>query len=345
MDVQDLPIILKLEEDIDTCYFVPDYETDKIFQIKRQYTLTSDWIVKKPICEFMETDRKESISNKKYSQVIFRIKLKRNSRYYMNKIILPLVIISYLPIISCTTMKPIEHIGDRLQYLLAVLLSIIIFQMDISNKVPKIPYYTLIDIYISFTFIWTFIFIIITAISFKNKLYNIEKKIGLILYNIVWFIIHIIFIIICYYKQLYEDTKVNMTSEELLNIDNSNKKSLYIRSNRKLSIGEKVIFSDDISKIRKSISESNIKINDNEYSSDNSTYSISDIDFNEKNSNEIDVSINDSINSNKKRFINNNNKNTNKYESRIIRTPTLEILSGTNINDNYKLDDINLINI
>ena len=62
-------------------------------------------------------------------------------------------------------LKPLDDLADRLQIVLTCLLTIVAFKFMVQNKVPAVPYATMLDIYFRFGYflcalnVWLSLFI------------------------------------------------------------------------------------------------------------------------------------------------------------------------------------------
>jgi hypothetical protein len=98
-------------------------------------------------------DVEEEREHKSFSQFKATIEVERNTQYYLWKIMLPLIVI--MTISWCVFWVDHENIGNRMEILLAVLLTWVAYQFIISQDLPKLGYLT----YLDYLFLLSFFFI------------------------------------------------------------------------------------------------------------------------------------------------------------------------------------------
>ena len=139
-------------------------------------------------------------ANKKYKDgVIAEINIERKSRYYIIKIILPILLILSV-CWSAVWINP-KEIESRLTITIVCLLSLIAYNFVIDSELPKLEYLTIMDYIILISYIYSTIPNFLSVISFnlikKDKLraekYEAyEKKLGLPSYLLIIFLIIVI---------------------------------------------------------------------------------------------------------------------------------------------------------
>ena len=121
--------------------------------------------IKPFVYEFGYTDASSFLGNA-YPLYTIRLKVKRNSRYYTQRITLVLAFLS-LSVLSSFAVAWDES-SDRLSIDFTVLLTAVAFQYVITSSLPVLPFLTIIDWYILCTM--AFIILIIFMHSFLIEL-------------------------------------------------------------------------------------------------------------------------------------------------------------------------------
>lgn len=75
----------------------------------------------------------EYLSSSEYG-VVFTVKLKRNSSFYIYNLILPIILLSILTIFTFTL--PVDS-GEKMGYIMTVFLSFAVFMITVSSELPK----------------------------------------------------------------------------------------------------------------------------------------------------------------------------------------------------------------
>ena len=125
--------------------------------------------------------------------------VERKSRYYVFKIILPIILILFV-CWSAVWINP-KEIESRLTITIVCLLSLIAYNFVIDNELPKLEYLTIMDYIILVSYVYATIPNFLSIVSFQligkneNLLQDIEnygKKFGLISYLLIVFLIILI---------------------------------------------------------------------------------------------------------------------------------------------------------
>ena len=143
-DCQDIKIVLRLTQPVQTAYFVPHFRRAKFFKLSTKYLTLSDWYVQPPKVTFRLSGETDSMfkDDFRYSVVASSIMLQRNPNYYLLRVVALLFIIT-----SCTGMcfclDPVEDASDRLGLLFTLLLTAVAFMFIITADLPKVAVHDL----------------------------------------------------------------------------------------------------------------------------------------------------------------------------------------------------------
>ena len=85
-----------------------------------------------------------------FSLLKLKIDVARKSAFYINKIFMPLAILSFTSIFFLAI--PVDAIADRIGFISGLLFTTLAYQLIISSSVPRVPYFTLGDKYTLFLF-------------------------------------------------------------------------------------------------------------------------------------------------------------------------------------------------
>ena len=156
-DIQNFKLELKSKWNVDYLQyhnFTSEKEIDRMTSLVRlnEWEKISSFYVHSEIVENIV----EGIS---YSHLIAEIPIKRNTNYYLQKIISLQVLISLLlfPFFAL----PYEDLNDRLANTLTLLLAAIAFNFTVVGELPKISYTSSLDYFFNFNYL----FLGVTALS------------------------------------------------------------------------------------------------------------------------------------------------------------------------------------
>ena len=110
-----------------------------------------------------------------FSLLKFNLEVARKSAFYLNKIFIPLAVLSFTSIFFLAI--PLDSIGDRIQFVSSLLFTTLAYQLIIASSVPRVPYFTLGDKYTLFLFFFMVAEVFIAyAISLVHRFGDVEHK-------------------------------------------------------------------------------------------------------------------------------------------------------------------------
>jgi hypothetical protein len=110
-----------------------------------------------------------------FSLLKFNLEVARKSAFYLNKIFIPLAVLSFTSIFFLAI--PLDSIGDRIQFVSSLLFTTLAYQLIIASSVPRVPYFTLGDKYTLFLFFFMVVEVFIAyAISLVHRFGDVEHK-------------------------------------------------------------------------------------------------------------------------------------------------------------------------
>ena len=164
-DCQDIKIVLRSTQPVETAIFVPHFRRAKFFKLSTKYITLSDWYLQPSKVTFRLSGVTDSMftENFRYSVVASSIMLQRNPNYYLQRVVGLLFIITGCTAL-CFCLDPVEEASDRLGLLFTLLLTAVAFMFIITADLPKVSYMTLMDKYIISCFL------VITGAAFEATL-------------------------------------------------------------------------------------------------------------------------------------------------------------------------------
>jgi hypothetical protein len=122
------------------------------------YVSLSEWEILNVHSEFGERKR----NSQSIPRATFEMTLKRHSGFYLFKILLPLSLIS---IISWTAfwLNPSTSFTSQLNLGITSILAAIMFNLTVTNSLPRVPYTTAMDAFIATCYIFFFISLLATV--------------------------------------------------------------------------------------------------------------------------------------------------------------------------------------
>lgn len=147
-DCQDLTIIIKLgnKGGTDKYRLVPDPDLDAFSKIDLLYSVFTEWQQKPSVLTITHTDARMSKKGGEYPLVLLKFKVQRRYPYYVKRIGLILAILSFASLWSFSI--DLEFIGERLAFVVTLILSIVAFQFTINDSLPIVSFLTFFDKYI-----------------------------------------------------------------------------------------------------------------------------------------------------------------------------------------------------
>jgi len=158
-DSQVLEIKISLDVCVNVAKFIEDkmsISVDKDGNWKKVMGLTEWNILEKPTIQVFDRDvssgeevlPQDHLTQRqganRYSTVVIRIKVSRNSSYYVNGMIIPLFVIIVASLLVFFMYKQGE-IDEHMSYLSTLLLAIIAVRWSFIEKMPKVPYLCFMD--------------------------------------------------------------------------------------------------------------------------------------------------------------------------------------------------------
>ena len=141
--------------------------------ISRQFDIP-DWDVigsSSKVIDYDDPDHGDDI----FSLLKFKLEVARKSSFYLNKIFIPLAVLSFTSIFFLAI--PLDSIGDRIQFVSSLLFTTLAYQLIIASSVPRVPYFTLGDKYTLFLFFFMVAEVFIAyAISLVHRFGDVEHK-------------------------------------------------------------------------------------------------------------------------------------------------------------------------
>jgi len=152
-DVRRFPFDRQLLEG-DIASFSWDNKVVKLLDAKNNVTVSRtfdipDWDVvgsSSKVIDYDDPDHGDDV----FSLLKFKLEVARKSSFYVNKIFIPLAVLSFTSIFFLAI--PIDCIGDRIQFVSSLLFTTLAYQLIIASSVPRVPYFTLGDKYTLFLF-------------------------------------------------------------------------------------------------------------------------------------------------------------------------------------------------
>ena len=189
-DKQTLTIYLK--NDINDIYeyraLVSDYTMRKALEFKNKNSIEGWNIIKADAQYYISRDKNKSSY---HDGIKLEFEIERKSRYYIYKIILPIILILTV-CWSAVWINP-KEIESRLTITIVCLLSLIAYNFVIDSDMPKLEYLTIMDYIILISYVYATIPNFLSVIAFnligKNKKLsqkyeNYGKRYGLLSYLI-----------------------------------------------------------------------------------------------------------------------------------------------------------------
>eukprot|EP00940_MAST-03C_sp_MAST-3C-sp2_P002000 g2000.t1 len=117
--------------------------------------------------------------NRPYAVYKLSIFAQRKPQYYVRKMLLIVFITTIMTFLAF--FMPLNDIGSRLEFLVSILLTNIAFSFSINQELPKIGYYTQLDIFFQASIVAPFFagFLSVTAFYYnKDEVMLCEQKVG-----------------------------------------------------------------------------------------------------------------------------------------------------------------------
>jgi len=194
----------------------------------------ADYKMCAPIWEFWTQHFERIGDDRDYSHATLRMKIQRKFAIYWWRIGMFTMILSFSAL-SVFQLDKSDHIEDRYAILLTLLLAATAFQYIINLELPKLPYLTLMDEYVLFSF--GFVFFVIACIfgaGFDAVPESVDSGLCALCSGI-FVLFHIYFVIKAYKARKYENKKIKMNRWDYLDEGyekkEDNDKALELRNN------------------------------------------------------------------------------------------------------------------
>jgi len=210
MDVQDLQLSFTVVKNTEYIVFEPVPHNSMTGEVKLMNMNIADYEMFKPFWEFwLETyDRKDG--SMQWCYATFRMKIARKWQIYFWRIGIFTMILSMCAL-AVFTLDHEEYVAERYDILLTLMLSAIAFQYIIHEELPKLPYLTLLDIYVLFSF--GFVFFVICCVSI-GVVFSINAEADHYFFYLaaaLFVLFHIWFVTKSYRARKYEMKKIGFT--------------------------------------------------------------------------------------------------------------------------------------
>jgi hypothetical protein len=162
-DVQALTVIMDMSFDLkEEALFVPSFasyslqsehdpsDVNNFVQFNRAFSAIPDFVARRVITEF-------SVRDNCWGQMVMRIQMERRPEGTLGRIA------SMCSLLNASTlcvfaMDPVTDLGNRVSFLITLILAFVAFQFIISSSLPTTPYLTLMDQYT----LASFMFLVLT---------------------------------------------------------------------------------------------------------------------------------------------------------------------------------------
>jgi len=215
LDVQDFTITISTAKDTNHVVFEPVPFEHRNGYLNSRFMSMADFEMHKPIWEFwVESVEKERFETLHWSLATFRMKMSRIWQIYFWRIGIFTMILSFCSLAVFTLDK--EDVASRYETLLTLLLAAVAFQYIINSELPKLPYLTLMDIYVLFSF--TFVFVVIVLVSISGY-FEVEQSVDNLFFCVallIFVIFHVCFVIKGYRARKYELRKIDFSRWDYL---------------------------------------------------------------------------------------------------------------------------------
>ena len=208
-DCQELKIIVEGSARNDVYVLRPSLidEYKSMGGLSIKFSNAQEYDVYQPLNEFKTT----VYGIDHYPLHVYNIKLKRRWVIYFFKYFIFNFIITAGSLFSFSGL-----VGDKLDYLITLLLTQVAYQFVLTTTLPNLPYLTLLDIYVSFGFVY--IFLIMIFILIFDAIYDIEENPPVIALGVligVFVVFHIYIAIRIVWALHYENKKLTLSTTEL----------------------------------------------------------------------------------------------------------------------------------
>lgn len=138
-------IRLKINNETPSLFQVTNFQLSAIFNVLYQDVV---------LAKVLKSDLSESTEGLIYDKIQFRVFVSRDSGFYLSNVIAPMAVLTFLSPSSCFVDEDGSSLsmGDRLDVILALLLTAVAYKFVVADSLPKISYMTFLDHYILLCF-------------------------------------------------------------------------------------------------------------------------------------------------------------------------------------------------
>ena len=220
-DCQDIPIIIESLQDSSKIKLVPNFIHDKVLQVNKRYISIPEWHLEDITNTFITS---QGVTSKlKYYQAHFRLKLRRKYNVYLVNVALWIMLITLMSFVAFVLKE--DMLGDRLAFLITLLLTAVAFRFIVNDMLPNVPYMTYLEKYIFTSFLFIQLLCVQTGIVAYYKLWSYDF-ICFIGFVTIWVLTHIFWIFYAIYVSKKERIKHFLTKGQMDDIDD--KKNILI---------------------------------------------------------------------------------------------------------------------
>lgn len=133
----------------DTILSIGDFKVPLLI-LNRQYCTIPDFDVERCLLQFRNAcyagDEVLGDGAFRWSQVTIRIQLKRKAEGYLYRVAFYNLLLAYTSVCAFA-LNPVDGLGDRIGFLITLILAAVAFQFIVSQYLPNVSYLTLLDKY------------------------------------------------------------------------------------------------------------------------------------------------------------------------------------------------------
>lgn len=177
-DMQKLTLVFRSKESFNKVYIRKMSNTRFASTVSKNFASSlSHWRVEKWAYEEAQIDNHSL--NRPYATYKVTIFASRKPEYYFRKMLSVVLITTIMSFLGFCT--PLSDIGSRLEFLVSILLTNIAFTFSVNQELPKIGYYTLLDIFVQASILAPFISGLLSVACYtiyREEVELCERKLG-----------------------------------------------------------------------------------------------------------------------------------------------------------------------
>jgi len=155
-DCQDFTMSFELSQlPNDEADLLPLCRAGSFLTLDRQFSVATEWHLKRIVSEFRYTDSKQSKTNKQYAVLDVRIKASRVWSSYASSFAITCMM--FILGLGAFALNPETDLGNRMQYCVVFLLADVSTLQLVSERLPKIQYMTFLGSYTCLGFSFLFL--------------------------------------------------------------------------------------------------------------------------------------------------------------------------------------------